>query len=64
MIGEAQAVGDRAEAVLEPLGGVAGAVERAAELQHEADGGGIGLVAAALEALIARVGHGGSGTGR
>jgi hypothetical protein len=36
-------------------------VERAAELENEADRGGIRLVAAALERGVAEVGHGSSG---
>lgn len=61
MVHETEAGGNRSEAVLEALGGVAGAVERAAELEDEAHGRGIGLVAAPLETRIGKVGHGDPG---
>ena len=63
MIEEPQPVGDRAQHVLEPLGGMTRAVERATEFEHESDGDRVGLVAAALERHIKMVGHGCSGLG-
>ena len=57
---ETEPVGRRAEHVLQPLGRIAMPVEGAAELEHEPDGGGIGLVAAPLETVMG-IGHLGSG---
>jgi hypothetical protein len=57
--GKAKPVGGGAEHVLQPLRRVAVGVERPAELEHEGDSGGIGLVAPPLEAIV-REGHMGS----
>jgi hypothetical protein len=57
---ETEPVGRRAQHVLQALGGVAVSMEGTAELQHESDGGGVGLVAAPLEGGV-RIGHLGSG---
>ena len=49
---QAEPVRRRARGFLEPLRRIALAVQGAAELEHVPDGGGIGLVAAALEGRL------------
>ena len=58
---EAEPVGGGPEDILEPLGRIAVAVQRPAELEDESDRGGIGLVPAAFGGRLTWVGHGGSG---
>ena len=61
---QAQPVGGGAEHVLQPLGGIAVAVERAAELEHEADGRRDRARRGGARRDSWMVGHLGSGWGR